>query len=97
METQYILELTREKLQQAADMLRYDCAFEVEFLEDIAKVHCIRFTRERWQSFGVIPKVSASWELTAKEAQGLFNEAKGFTEGIRFAQTILGQPLIQSK
>jgi len=64
---------------------------------DQAVISCLRFTPERWRSFGVLPEVISRWKITEKEARPLFQKAEGFTEGIRFAQAMLGAILVQPR
>lgn len=93
----YILEVPKKQMPLVADMLRYDDCFEVDETEDTYKVHCCNFTRDRWVSFGFVPKVLLSWKVTAKDENELLNRAIGFTEGVRFAQKLLNGYLIQGR
>jgi hypothetical protein len=93
----YVLEVPKEKMATCADMLRYDSCFEVEETPTSYKVHTVQYTVERWRSFGYVPEVLISWKMPAKQDKENTLKAIGFTEGVRFAQKVLGGYLIQSK
>jgi len=93
----YILEVPKDKIAEVADMLRYDDCFKVEETPTSYRVHTVTFTQERWQSFGYVPKVVGSLRTSTREIQDDISRATGFTEGVRFAQKVLGGSLIQSE
>jgi hypothetical protein len=93
----YILEVPKDEMALVADMLRYDDCFEVEETNEGFRVHTVQLTRDRWLSFGHLPKVLASWKTTAREDKENMLKAIGFTEGVRFTQKVLGGYLIQPK
>ena len=95
MAQKYILVLDRERLRDTADMLRYDSAFKVDFADREVKIHCLRFTQDRWRTFATVPTIVYEVPITAKQERELLQEAKGFTEGLRVAQQLLGERLVE--
>ena len=91
----YIVDVPRGKMKRVSDMLRYDGCFQVEDTGDNYRCHLLNFTRDRWASFGFVPPIAATIRLSAPVGKAYSLRARGFTEGIRFAQKLLGQRLIE--
>lgn len=87
----YILKVKEKDLEYSTDMLRYDGAFEIKKDGDTYEIRTIRFTPERWESFGVSRKRIEVFELGVlkKQYDEYCEEAIGFAKGIRFAQRFL--------
>lgn len=87
----YVLRVKEKDLEYSTDMLRYDGAFEIRKSGDTYEIRTLRFTPERWESFGVSRKHIEAIELGVlkKQYDEYCEEAIGFTKGMRFAQHFL--------
>ena len=93
---EYIVKVPKEKMQLVSDMLRYDGCFRVvEETGDIYRCGLLHFTQDRWASFGFVPSLVHTLKMTARFDHEHSLRAMGFTAGIRFAQKLLGQRLIE--
>jgi len=91
----FVVRIPKDRVKDVADMLRYDDCYSFRELEDAYEFELVKFTRERWASFGCAPK-PVQVRLLAKDEREKLHEAVGFTRGIRFAQELLGGYLIQA-
>jgi len=93
----YLVTVTKEQLEHASDMLRYDGCYDVRQVDaDTLELHLTRFTPERWRSFGVgIPKNVFAHKVQEKEHRDHRLQADGFTRGVRYAQKRLGGHIMQ--
>lgn len=88
----YIIKLSEKQLEYSTDMLRYEDCFSIEKSGDEWEIKTLRYTPERWSSFGVHPSTIevASLNILQSEWNKYTQQATGFVRGVRFAQKLLG-------
>lgn len=87
MEIIYQLDIPMDRLKYATDMLRYDSAFKVSFLDPLTvRVEMLSFTPGRWESFGVSNLQPLKYKTLLAEFQRKVAESHGFLKGLRFFQ-----------
>ena len=87
----YVMKVPRKQMQAIGDMLRYDDAYKVEEDGEDYRIETLRFTPDRWKSYGYVPKATER-TIPMKEWDRLMEQAFGFTRGVRFAQAYLKGP-----
>lgn len=94
MEKEYLVKIPDEQLQYVGDMLRYDDCYQcLQFVDAQGNTYwearLLRWTPERWKSFGFVPMPLES-KIPQKEWNDKLQVAAGFTNGVRFAQSWYG-------
>ena len=84
----YVMRVPKKQIWCCGDMLRYDDAYEVLDKGEDYRVKTLRFTLDRWASFGYVPNAT-EMTIPMKEWDRLMEQSVGFTEGVRFAQAYL--------
>ena len=97
MKKRYIVRVPKKQMESVGDMLRYDDCFQVGVDAEEYVCSLLSFTPERWRSFGFVPVNVVSYSLSTSEERRLSEKAAGFTEGVRFAQKLLGGSIMQSR
>ena len=87
----YTMKVPKNQIWSCSDMLRYDDAYQAREDGENYQVETLRFTPDRWASFGYIPDAT-EMTIPLKEWGRLIEQAQGFTSGIRFAQQYLSGP-----
>lgn len=100
MAKEYIVEIPIKQMAYVGDMLRYDDCYEIRLIDNEGnpfwRACLLRFTPERWRSFGFVPTPYVM-TIGKRSFESLLDKAIGFTAGVRFAQQFFaGQGMITS-
>lgn len=89
----YIISVRGKDMAGAADMLRYDRAFNVAYdkVKDRYIIASLQFTPARWASFNTDAVQIDRPQVTVKELNDYTTTADGFLIGVRAAQQIMGK------
>lgn len=89
----FVLTIPVQELYYHTDMLRHDLAYDVSRKGDTYKFQTLRFTPSRWGEH--LPEVQNIVKINSRELNERELQAEGFITGIRLAQDLLGEYLVQ--
>jgi hypothetical protein len=97
MHNYYVVKVPDDKIEWVADMLRYDSCFDVERTKDGWRCSLLSFTKARWASFGFVPELVYAGSVPPDLEKEAYEKAASFIKGVRFAQQVLGKPLVEGQ